>query len=91
MRENDLRPLFFIVFKSVNDVIRIDFSKLMGNLLRNINKQTVRRERIFTYILFSVTHFLKGNTMGQNYSMFCIYFFPKTIFSMETIHQHHCL
>ena len=47
-----------------------------GNLLKGIDNKTVRRleiepiRRVFTYVLFSVTHFLQGNQMVRD----CIFY-----------------
>ena len=65
-----------------------DLGGIQGNLLRGIDKKTVRREGIkrlhplFTYVFFSVTHFLKGKIMVQNYVQGFLYkiFFSKNIF-----------
>ena len=49
--------------KEIEEKIRREFSqKIQGNLSKGIDKKTVRREdivlRVFSYVLFSVTHFL---------------------------------
>ena len=66
-----------------------------GNLLKGIVNKTVRRFRrlrtLFTYVLFSVTYFLWGYKMVQNWVPWKLQVFPKTIFWMEIIYGQHTL
>ena len=63
-----------------------------GNLLRGIDKRTIRREAI-SFCLCS----LLSNTLfiwkqdGSELQSFLYNFFPKNIFWIETIHGQHCL
>ena len=57
-----------------------------GNLSKGIDKKTVRREdiepikRVFTFVIFSVTHFLQGNKRVRN-CIFYTYNFLQKLFS----------
>jgi hypothetical protein len=69
--------LIWIVCPQMGKMYRI-ICKYQGNLLKGIDKKTGRSEgiepikRVFTYVLFSVTHFLCRNKMVGNCNLFYI-------------------